>query len=163
MPDEDRFAELERFVQTRGDSLLRQAVLLTGGREAGEDLLQDALVRLLTHWSRITGDPEGYVRRTLYHLATDRWRQRRRRKEVSVSEPREEPSQEGSEFYLHFQIVEALSQLPPRQRAVLVLRYFADQSESETASVLGCSVGSVKSAASRGLVRLRELTMTAGV
>lgn len=162
MADEDWFAELERFVQARGDSLLRQAVLLTGGREAGEDLLQEALVRLLGHWSTIKGDPEGYVRRTLYNLATDRWRRRRRRPEVRAAEPGEERSDEGSELYLHVQVVEALSQLPPRQRAVLVLRYFADASEAETAAMLGCSVGSVKAAASRGLARLRELTTTAG-
>lgn len=66
MTDEDRFAELEKFIQERGQDLLRQAVLLTGSREAGEDLLQEALVRLLRHWSKIEGDPEGYVRRTLY-------------------------------------------------------------------------------------------------
>jgi RNA polymerase sigma-70 factor (sigma-E family) len=158
MTDEDRFAELERFIQARGRDLLRQAVLLAGSREAGEDLLQDALVRLLRHWSKIEGDPEGYVRRTLYNLATDRWRRRKRRPEVVLAEPPERRDDAGLAVDLRMQLVEALSLLPAQQRAVLVLRYFADASEAETAAVLGCSVGSVKSAASRGLARLRELT-----
>jgi RNA polymerase sigma-70 factor (sigma-E family) len=158
MTDEDRFAELERFIRARGRDLLRQAVLLAGSREAGEDLLQDALVRLLRHWSKIEGDPEGYVRRTLYNLATDRWRRRKRRPEVVLAEPPERRDDAGLAVDLRMQLVEALSLLPAQQRAVLVLRYFTDASEAETAAVLGCSVGSVKSAASRGLARLRELT-----
>ena len=158
MTDEDRFAELERFIRARGRDLLRQAVLLAGSREAGEDLLQDALVRLLRHWSKIEGDPEGYVRRTLYNLATDRWRRRKRRPEVVLAEPPERRDDAGLAVDLRMQLVEALSLLPAQQRAVLVLRYFADASEAETAAALGCSVGSVKSAASRGLARLRELT-----
>src|SRR5215470_13733804 len=65
--------ELEDFLARRGKPLLRAAVLLTGSQEAGEDLLQAALERLLGHWPRITGDPEAYLRRTLYHLAADGW------------------------------------------------------------------------------------------
>ena len=65
---------LERFVAERGQRLLKVAVLLTGTREAGEDLLQAALERLLRHWRRIDGDPEGYLRRMLYNLAADGWR-----------------------------------------------------------------------------------------
>ena len=162
MTDEDRFAELERFVQARGDSLLRQAVLLTGSREAGEDLLQEALVRLLRHWSRIKGDPEAYLRRTLYNLATDGWRRKRGQREVLLAEPPETHSGESSEAGLHVQLIDALSLLAPQQRAVLVLRYYGDASEAETAATLGCSIGSVKSAASRGLSRLRELSQAAG-
>ena len=159
MTDEDRFAELEKFIQERGHNLLRQAVLLAGSREAGEDLLQEALVRLLRHWSKIEGDPEGYVRRTLYNLATDRWRRKKRRPEVVQAEPPAETRDDAAtDVDLRMQLVEALSLLPAQQRAVLVLRYFADASEAEAAAVLGCSVGSVKSATSRGLARLRDLT-----
>lgn len=74
--DEQRWA-LERFVPERGDRLLRTAALLAGGRADGEDLLQSALERLLRHWRRIDGDPENYVRRTLYNLAADGWRRQR--------------------------------------------------------------------------------------
>jgi DNA-directed RNA polymerase specialized sigma24 family protein len=67
-------ADLELFLADRGDDLLRTA-LLTGSKEAGEDLLQGALERLLRRWQATEGNPEGYLRRTLYHLAADRWRQ----------------------------------------------------------------------------------------
>src|ERR1035438_1348729 len=74
MADDRAVADLESFLAARGEPLLRTAVLLTGGKEAGEDLLQAALERLLRHWSAIVGDPEGYLRRTLYNLAADGWR-----------------------------------------------------------------------------------------
>ena len=73
-------ADLELFLAERGEPLLRAAVLLTGSRDAGEDLLQAALERLLRRWRTIEGDPEGYLRRTLYHLAADNWRQQRARR-----------------------------------------------------------------------------------
>jgi len=72
MEAERAVAELERFLADRGDQLLRTATLLAGSREAGEDLLQTGLERLLRHWAAIDGNPEGYLRRTLYHLAADR-------------------------------------------------------------------------------------------
>jgi DNA-directed RNA polymerase specialized sigma24 family protein len=67
-------AELERFLAERADRLMRTAVLLSGSRDAGQDLLQTALERLLRHWRRLDGDPEGYLRRTLYNLAADGFR-----------------------------------------------------------------------------------------
>jgi RNA polymerase sigma factor (sigma-70 family) len=111
-----------------------------------------------THWSRVRGDKEGYLRRTLYHLAVDQWRLRRRRPEVLAEvEPPGQP--DGTDaVHLRHTLVQALATLPPRQRAVLVLRYWEQLSEAEAAEVLGCSVGTVKSTASRGLARLRELT-----
>ncbi|MGK5739455.1 SigE family RNA polymerase sigma factor [Micromonospora sp. URMC 103] len=153
-----RFEGLDTLVAERGDSLLAAAVLLTGSRAAGEDLLQAALERLMRHWHRIHGDPEGYLRRTLYHLAVDQWRRRGRRPEVLAEiEP---PSQPDGTDALHLRaaLVQALATLPPRQRAVLVLRYWEQLTEAESAEVLGCSVGTVKSTASRGLSRLREVT-----
>lgn len=162
MADAHRFGELERFLKVRGDGLLRAAVLLAGSPEAGEDLLQESLVRLLGRWDKVEGDPEGYLRRTLYNLATDRWRYRARRREVLVAEPPELEADASPGPDLRDQLVGALALLPRRQRAVLVLRYFADASEAETAAILDCSVGTVKSAASRGLSRLRELTQNAG-
>jgi DNA-directed RNA polymerase specialized sigma24 family protein len=78
----DRFEGLEAFLAERGDALLATAALLVGEQPAGEDLLQTALERLMRNWHRVTGDPEGYLRRTMYHLAVDQWRGRRRRPEV---------------------------------------------------------------------------------
>ena len=77
MAHDPAVADLESFLAERGEPLLRTAVLLTGSKEAGEDLLQAGLERLLRHWQRIEGDPEGYLRRTLYNLAADGWRQQR--------------------------------------------------------------------------------------
>ncbi|OKI87723.1 hypothetical protein A6A27_14015 [Micromonospora sp. CB01531] len=149
---------MDVLVAERGSALLAAAVLLTGSRAAGEDLVQAALERLIRNWSRVHGDKEGYLRRTLYHLAVDRWRLRRRRPEVLTEiEP---PGQADGTEALHLRqvLIQALALLPPRQRAVLVLRYWEQLSEAEAAEVLGCSVGTVKSTASRGLARLRELT-----
>ena len=149
---------LDAVVAERGSALLGTAVLLAGSRVAGEDLLQAALERLVRHWGRVRGDKEGYLRRTLYHLAVDQWRLRRRRPEVLADvEPPGQP--DGADaVHLRHVLVQALATLPARQRAVLVLRYWEQLSEAEAADVLGCSVGTVKSTASRGLARLRELT-----
>jgi RNA polymerase sigma-70 factor (sigma-E family) len=153
-----RFEGLDVLVAERGNALLATAVLLTGNRAAGEDLLQAALERLMRHWNRVQGDREGYLRRTLYHLAVDQWRSRRRRPEVLTSV--EPPGQPDGTDALHLRqaLIGALAQLPPRQRAVLVLRYWEQRTEAEAAELLGCSIGTVKSTASRGLTRLREIT-----
>jgi RNA polymerase sigma-70 factor (sigma-E family) len=146
------------LIAERGPALLATATLLAGGRAAGEDLLQGALERMMRAWRRIDGDREGYLRRTMYHLAVDSWRMRRRRPEVlGAFEPPAQP--DGTDrLDLRQALVQALGGLPPRQRAALVLRYWEQLSEAEAADVLGCSVGTVKSATSRGLARLRELT-----
>jgi len=154
--------ELESFLAARGEPLLRTAKLLTGSREAAEDLLQAALERLLKNRHRITGDPEGYVRRTLYNLAADGWR----RRNTSISGLRklragtvaDTAAPAGPELVdLRDALVRLMLQLPARQRTVIVLRYWEGHSEAEVAELLGCSVGNVKSTASRGMARLREL------
>jgi RNA polymerase sigma-70 factor (sigma-E family) len=152
-------AELERFLADRADHLLRTAVLLTGSTEAGEDLLQTAVERLLRRWRRFDGDPEGYLRRTLCNLATDghrragRWRQKERLLRTGLG-----PTHDATgDVDLRDALVRLLLQLPVSQRAVLVLRYWEELSYAETAEVLGWSEGTVKSAGSRGLARLREL------
>lgn len=151
------FEGLDTLVAERGDALLATAVLLTGSRTAAEDLLQAALERLMRHWNRVRGDREGYLRRIMYHLAVDQWRSRRRRSEVLASvEPPARP--DGTDaLHLRQALVQALATLPPRQRAVLVLRYWEQLTEAEAAETLGCSIGTVKSTASRGLSRLREV------
>jgi RNA polymerase sigma-70 factor (sigma-E family) len=152
-------AELERFLAARADHLLATAVLLTGSREAGEDLLQTAVERLLRRWRRFDGDPEGYLRRTLCNLAIDgrrragRWRQKERLLKIGV---RPAPDPAGG-VDLRDALVRLLWQLPARQRAVLVLRYWEQLTDAEAAAVLGCAEGTVKSAGSRGLARLRVL------
>jgi RNA polymerase sigma-70 factor (sigma-E family) len=155
-----RFDGLDTLVAERGSALLGTAVLLTGSRAAGEDLLQAALERLMRSWGRVREDRERYLRRTMYHLAIDQWRRRRRRPEVFIEyEPSGQPDATDA-LDLRDALGQALAQLSPRQRTVLVLRYWEQLSETEAAEALGCSVGTVKSTASRGLSRLRELTAT---
>jgi RNA polymerase sigma-70 factor (sigma-E family) len=152
------FTDLERLISDRGAGLLATATLLTGSRPAGEDLLQSALERTTRAWSRIDGDAEGYLRRAMYHLAVDQWRIRRRRRETAlVVEPPPAPDSTDG-VPLRHALIQALRQLPARQRAVLVLRYWEQLTEAEAATALGCSIGTVKSSASRGLARLRDLT-----
>ena len=151
--------ELDQFLTERADPLMRTAVLLTGSREAGQDLLQTALERLLRHWRTLEGDPEAYLRRTLYNLAADGFRRQGRlqRKLLLLRTDTRPPPDVTAQVDLRDALVRMLVQLPPRQRAVLVLRYWEQLSEAETAAVLGWPEGTVKSAASRGLRRLREL------
>ena len=163
MRPSDRFEGLEALLAERGNALLATAALLTGGRVAGEDLLQAALERVMRNWHRVqavaSGEGiEGYLRRTMYHLAVDQWRRRRRRPEVRADAELAGQPDATETLDLRQALVQALAQLPPRQRAVLVLRYWEQLSEAETAEALDCSVGTVKSTASRGLARLRELT-----
>jgi RNA polymerase sigma-70 factor (sigma-E family) len=151
--------KLELFLTERGTPLLRTAKLLAGGQEAGEDLMQAALERLLRHWNTIDGDPEGYLRRTLYNLAADGWR----RRSTSIAGLRRLRSSRAHTLAetelvdMRDVLVRLMLQLPARQRAVIVLRYWEGHTEAEVAELLGCSVGAVKSAASRGMARLRDL------
>ena len=162
MPGEPPYvAEVEGFLAERGDHLLRAAIVLAGSRDAGEDLLQAGLERLFRNWRRVSDDPEGYLRRTLAHLAVDGWRRRgrwlRRLGLFRAADTGYLPDG-TSHVDLRDQLVRLLVQLPPRQRTAIVLRYWEELSEAETAEVMGCSVGTVKSATSRGLHRLRELS-----
>jgi RNA polymerase sigma-70 factor (sigma-E family) len=153
---------IERLLDERGQHLMRAAVALTGSRVDGEDLLQAALERLLHNWNRVDTDPEGYLRRTLYNLAADGWRHRGRWRSRfaefrSQARAAETSSEDIAVVDLRDTLVRLLQQLPPRQRAVVVLRYWEQRTEAETAQLLGCTEGTVKSAAARGLRRLREL------
>jgi RNA polymerase sigma-70 factor (sigma-E family) len=151
--------ELESFLAERADRLMRTAVLLTGSHDAGQDLLQTALERIIRHWRRLDGDPEAYLRRTLYNLAADGFRRRGRlqRKMLLLRPVTQPPADPTAEVDLRDALVRLLLRLPPRQRAVLVLRYWEQLTEAETAAVLGWPEGTVKSTAARGLRRLREL------
>lgn len=153
--------EVAAFVATRTSALHRLAFLLTGDRGAAEDLLQEALVQVVAHWERVSRveDPDAYVRRVLVNQHLQGRRRLRWRAEVLTSAPPERPDAVDSEGRVDDAdaLHRVLGQLPPRQRAVVVLRYDEGLSERETAQVLDCSVGTVKSSASRGLAALRHL------
>ena len=149
----------EDFVRARSGSLLRTALLLTGQRAEAEDLVQIALERAYRHWPRIcrSEGPERYVRKILARASAERWRRLARRPERAMPAAEHGPVEQDrtNEIADRDYLLRALAALPPRQRAVVVLRYFDDLSEAETAQMLGCSLGTVKSQTARGLARLR--------
>ena len=151
--------ELTAFLAQRGDHLMRSAALMAGGRQAGEDLLQAAVERLLARWRRFDGDPERYLRRIMANLAIDDHRRRGRwQGKAQLLQASEQPGLDPiAEIDLRDALVRLLIQLPARQRTVLVLRYWEQLSEAEIAQLLGWPEGTVKSAASRGLKRLHDL------
>jgi RNA polymerase sigma-70 factor (sigma-E family) len=151
-------AALVTLLRDRGDALLRTATLLAGDHTGGQDLLQAALERAMRSPSREPAAAEAHLRRTMYHLAIDSWRARRRRPEVFAEIEPPAQSDPGDRVAMRTTLLNALAELSARQRAVLVLRFFEDCSESQTAELLGCSLGTVKSSASRGLARLRAIT-----
>jgi len=143
------------------------AMLLTGHNRAdAEDLLQTVLERAFRRWRRIcrTGDPGPYIRQMLVNASIDRWRLLRHRPEQPLGSDEVPPVAAGlfgpdqsAAIADQDLLWRALAQLPPGQRAVLVLRYYEDLTEAQTAALLGCSVGSVKSQASRALAKLRGI------
>lgn len=150
---DDEFAE---FVRRWSPALLRVAFLLTSDQGEAEDLLQTALVKTVRHWHRLS-DREAaypYVRRVLVNTHTS-WRRRRQVHEVLLDQLPERAAEEPAVVDAE-RALQALDELSPRMRAVVVLRCYEGLSEAETAEALGCSVGSVKSQASRGLARLRQ-------
>ncbi|MFG3710598.1 SigE family RNA polymerase sigma factor [Micromonospora sp. NPDC047730] len=148
------------FVECHQHRLLRAAYLVCGNRHQAEDLLQDALLKLALRWPTVRhGDPAAYVRAILYRDAVSWWR--RRRREWLSAYPPERAAQEG-DGALRLALRDALDHLPPRQRAVLVLRYFEDLTEAATAEALGVTVGTVKSQCHAALRRLREVAPELG-
>ena len=144
-------AEFDAFVVARSGSLLRTAYLLLGDEQRAEDLLQTALTKAWFAWARIDWEPEAYVRRILVTTAASWWR-RRWVVETPTAVVPEEATAAPDE---HEDLWNALRHLPPRQRAVVVLRYLEDRSEAETARLLDCSPGTVKSQAAKALAKLR--------
>jgi RNA polymerase sigma-70 factor (sigma-E family) len=151
-------AEFIAFVDGSARRLLRTAAMLTGDNGHAEDLLQTALERTARRWTRLDGAPEAYARVVLARLATDRWRALRSRVgEVPGDVPERARDDLAGDVAVRQVLMAAMRHLTPRQRAVLVLRYFDDLTEAQTADALGISIGTVKSTASRALARLREL------
>jgi RNA polymerase sigma-70 factor (sigma-E family) len=152
---EDSFVD---FVRTRSDHHRRVAVLLAGEWHAGQDLLQASLVKLYRAWPRIdtSSGADAYLHRIMVNQQHSWWRTRWRR-EIPVDQfPEPGYAEDPAGRYADGQLIRtALARLPHRQRAVLVLRYFADLPEAEVAAILGCSLGSVKTHAHRGIKALR--------
>jgi len=146
------YADFEEFVVARRDALLRTAYLLTGNHHDAEDLVQSALIKVVPKWKRIQDYPEPYVRQVLARESANRWRGRRWR-EVTTDVAPESMHHDSTD---RIALLEDLRRLSPRQRAVLVLRYFDDLTEADTAAALGISVGTVKSHARDALARLRN-------
>jgi RNA polymerase sigma-70 factor (sigma-E family) len=153
-------AGFDIFVEARSTALLRTAYLLTGHRAEAEDLVQTALLRTARHWSTAREQPNAYTRQVLVNLSHDRLRRLRRRLRES---PLPETEVGGSHLGFDHEIAErhsvaaALRHLPIRQRQVVVLRFFDDLSVAQTATLMGCSEGAVKSHTARALERLRGL------
>ncbi len=155
------YASFSSYVRARGPVLLRTARSLTANPCDAEDLLQTALTKTYVAWERIEDHRalDGYVRRALLNTRTSQWR-KRKVDEFACEElperetlPAPDPAEQQS---LHDAMWRAVLKLPDRQRAMVVLRYYEDLSEAQTAEVLGVSIGTVKSAVSRALGKLRE-------
>lgn len=150
-------ADFADFVAGSYAALSRTAALLSGSRLTGEDLLHEALVRTYTAWGRIDrGGAAAYTRRVMVNLTTDWWRRRRYEPASVATLPergRLDPGAAAVED--REEILERLAALTAKERAILVLRYYTDLPEAQVAEQLGCSVGTVKSTASRALTKLR--------
>jgi RNA polymerase sigma-70 factor (sigma-E family) len=156
----DKDAEFSDYMAARQPSLLRTAYLLTGDRHTAEDLVQTALAKLYLSWDRVQDreSVDGYVRRILVNEHNSLWRRPWKRRERATDELPEDASPHGHTAAAggHDADLWALVQtLPAKQRAAVVLRYYEELSEAETAAVLGVSVGTVKSQTSRALAALR--------
>jgi RNA polymerase sigma-70 factor (sigma-E family) len=148
----------EEFVTARSTRLLRAAYQLTHDWALAEDLLQSALAKAWRSWSRLSGeaDPEPYVRKIMFNTYASWWRRRWHHENPTGEIPeRAETSRAMAAVDDRDEVWRLLGRLSKRQRAVIVLRYFEDMTEAQTADVLNCSVGTVKSQASRALATLR--------
>ncbi|MDC5697152.1 SigE family RNA polymerase sigma factor [Intrasporangium calvum] len=158
MADTDRDADFTAYVRARQHALSRFAYLLTGDPHSAEDLVQAALAKVYGAWDRIgqIEAPEAYIRRLIVNEHTSWWRRAWRHRErvdsdlITVMDPAAAVRAEhDGDLWAHIQT------LTPRQRAAVVLRYYEDLSEAQTAEILGCSVGTVKSHTSRAIASLR--------
>ena len=158
MRTQDKDAEFAAYMTARQPSLLRTAYLLTGDRHTAEDLVQTALAKLYLSWDRVQRRElvDGYVRRILVNEHNSLWRRAWKRKELSSDVlPDHQAVTDSPDDGRSAALWEFVQTLPRKQRAVVVLRYYEELSEAETADALGISVGTVKSQASRALASMR--------
>ena len=152
--------EFREFISSRASPLHQSAYLLCGDWHLAHDLVQDTLVKAYKHWPRIrqVDSPDAYVRRILLNEVRGRWRRRERAVPVARFPEGREPAEPDAadEIARRAGLLQALLALPLRQRATVVLRYLEGLSERETAEVLGCTEGTVKSQSARALVTLRS-------
>lgn len=148
--------DFDEFVDARYHRLVRMAYLLTRDNGLAEDLVQTALAESWPRWHRVEQDPEAYVRRVMVNTYATWWRRRWRNEHPTETLPdcgadarHEQHVDDRTDLW------RALGELAPRQRAAIVLRFYEDQTEAQTADILGCSVGTVKSQTSKALARLR--------
>jgi RNA polymerase sigma-70 factor, ECF subfamily len=154
-------AGFRAFVEANGATLLHAARLLTGDHHRGEDLVQTALTKLYLKWGRIDA-PLPYARKALVNAHIDQSRRRwwgERPTEILPEPASDDPVGDTDAADSRDQLRRILNGLAPRERAVIVLRYYCDLSEQDTAATLGMPVGTVKSTCARALARLRvEIT-----
>lgn len=159
-----RRAEFDRFVTDSTDTLVRTAYLITGDLAEAEDLVQETLLKVARRWPRVRRmeRPLAYTRRILVNLAVSGSDRRTRIRRELTGDPLPDSGGDGDWRLVdgRDELATALAALPPRQRTVLVLRYFLDLPEAEVAAALKCSLGTVKSTASRGLARLEQTLRT---
>jgi RNA polymerase sigma-70 factor (sigma-E family) len=155
----DRYEGFAEFVHARGRALARTAYLLTGDHQHAEDLLQAALAKAAMRWpSLMAGSPEAYIRRILYTQQVSLWRRRRPRELLSATPPDPVGAPDPADAAaVRLAVERALARLTRRQRTVLVLRFFEDLTEAQTADVLGIGLGTVKSQTRASLARLRAV------
>ncbi|MEV0839179.1 SigE family RNA polymerase sigma factor [Actinocatenispora sera] len=155
MPRYDGFRD---FMVAQGGHLSRLAYLLTGNHHAAEDLLQTALTKVVARWPKVAryDQPAQYVRRVMLNEYISGWRRRQKLVEQSAAAVPDPPGGDGTESTVRRVLLgRALARLTAKQRAVVVLRYYHDLTETQTAAELRCSVGTVKSQTHRALARLR--------
>ncbi len=155
----DRDAEFTEYLNARQPSLLRTAYLLTGDRHQAEDVLQTSLAKLYLAWDKVNdrASVDAYVRRIMVNENNSLWRRAWKKREYATDQlPEGDPHHDAYDEGLGAVLWQVVQTLPPKARAVVVLRYYEQLSEAETADVLGISVGTVKSQCSRALASLRE-------
>jgi RNA polymerase sigma-70 factor (sigma-E family) len=150
--------EFDDYVRLRGAALVRLARLLTGDRFDGEDLAQDVLARAFVRWAKITeaGPPEAYLRQMLVNASISRWR-RPSSRELPIEAPHDEPvdGDLGAEVAQRDALWRLVRDLPARQRAVVVLRFYEDLDDASIAAILHCSAVTVRTQVMRALASLR--------
>jgi RNA polymerase sigma-70 factor (sigma-E family) len=151
-------AEFSDFAHSRWRRLVRLGYGLTGDRGLAEDLAQTALANAYASWSRVrkADDPDAYLNRILLNSHRSRFRKRRVTEDLGASLPEPTTEDPASAQSDRVTVIAAVAALPPKQREVVVCRFWLDLTEAQTAAALGCSVGNVKSQTSRALAKLRD-------
>jgi RNA polymerase sigma-70 factor (sigma-E family) len=154
-----RDAEFTEYLAVRQPALMRTAYLLTGDRHQAEDVLQTSLAKLYLAWDKVNdrNAVDAYVRRIMVNENNSLWRRGWKKREYATDElPEGDPHSDAYDDGTSDELWQVVQSLPPKARAVVVLRYYEQMSEAETADALGISIGTVKSQCSRALSALRE-------